>query len=892
MINQDKKLKQVTPPQKETLHSDPEQAGVALRKKAEDAFRMKGVSSPEKLEGMSTEEIRLKLHELQVHQIELEMQNDELRRTQAELDVERVRYFALYDLAPVGYCTLSEAGLIIEANLTFAALLGVTRGALVKRPISSYIFEEDQEIYYLLRKQFFAGYPLVCELRMVGKSGAPFWVRLDANATQSENDAPPVCRIVLTNITERKQAEELLQTRMNLVEYATDHTQEELLRKTLDEVGRIVDSPIGFYHFVEPDQKTLSLQTWSTSTLEQFCKAEGKGLHYSLDKAGVWVECVQQRKPVIHNDYASLPNRKGLPEGHAAVTRELVVPILRDEHIVAILGVGNKPQDYTKQDVSRVNYLADVAWHIIEGMRNEQSLIDSVTQFHRLSEEYHALLDNLPDGVARIAPDYRIIWTNRSMQKMMKTDNAHLQDICCYSAFWNFRKVCNLCPVTKCFHTGEFEAGNLTTPDGRLLELRAVPIFDESGKVESVIEVIRDISENRKLEDKLIQAQKMESVGRLAGGVAHDYNNMLSVILGYSELALEKLNPTDSLYEDLQEIHNAAVRSTDITRQLLAFARKQTIAPVSLDLNEMVEGMLKMLRRLIGEDIDLAWLPKAGLWPVKIDPSQVDQLLANFCINARDAIDGVGRVSIETDMTTFDEAYCADHPGFVPGEYVLLAVSDDGCGMDSDTVDKIFEPFFTTKEVGQGTGLGLATVYGIVKQNGGFINVYSEPGKGSTFKIYLARHADPVLKASRESPADIPSGHGEVVLVVEDEVSILTLAKRILEELGYTVLPAQTPSKALRLVEENQSQIDLLITDVVMPEMNGKDLSNRLHTLYPGLKTLFMSGYTADVIAHRGVLDEGINFMQKPFSKEIMAVKVREALDGWQSTSGFIKENL
>ena len=879
MTNQDKKLKQGTPPQEDTLQSDPEPARVALRKKAEDAIQRKGVSSPEKLEGMSPEEIRLKLHELQVHQIELEMQNDELRRAQAELDIERARYFALYDLAPVGYCTLSEAGLILEANLTFAILIGVNRGALVRRPISSYIFEEDQNIYYLLRKQFFAGCPLVCELRMVGKSGAPFWVRLDANTTQSEDDAPPVIRIVLTNITERKQAEELLQIRMKLVEYATDHTQEELLRKTLDEVGRIVDSPIGFYHFVEPDQKTLSLQTWSTSTLEQFCKAEGKGLHYSMDKAGVWVDCVQQRKPVIHNDYASLPHRRGLPEGHAAVIRELVVPILRDNRIVAILGVGNKPQDYTEQDVGRVNYLADVAWHIIESMRAEQSLIDSVAQFHRLSEEYHALLDNLPDGVARIAPDHRVVWTNRSMQEIIKADNTHLNGTCCYSAFWNFRKICNLCPVTRCFLTGELEAGNLTTSDGRFIELRAVPIFDESGKVESVIEVIRDISEHRKLEDKLIQAQKMESIGRLAGGVAHDYNNMLSVIVGYSELALEKLNPTDSLYEDLQEIHKAAIRSTDITRQLLAFARKQTIAPVPLDLNEIVEGMLKMLRRLIGEDIDLVWLPNAGLWPVKVDPSQVDQLLANLCVNARDAIDGVGRVTIETDMATFDAAYCADHPGFVPGEYVLLAFSDDGCGMDRDTVDKIFEPFFTTKEVGQGTGLGLATVYGIVKQNGGFINVYSEPGKGTTFKIYLARHTDLALKVSRESPIDVPSGHGEIVLVVEDEASILTFAKRILEELGYTVLTAQTPGKALRLVEENQSKMDLLITDVVMPEMNGKDLSDRLHTLYPRLKTLFMSGYTADVIAYRGVLDEGINFMQKPFSKEIMAVKVREALD-------------
>jgi PAS domain S-box-containing protein len=419
-----------------------------------------------------------------------------------------------------------------------------------------------------------------------------------------------------------------------------------------------------------------------------------------------------------------------------------------------------------------------------------------------------------------------------------------------------------------------------------LLETIKTPMYDKKGTLIGVLGVGRDITERKRAEDEranlqnqLIQAQKMESIGRLAGGVAHDFNNMLSVIVGYSEMALGQLDPADKLYEDLREIHKAGVRSTDITRQLLAFARKQTISPVVLDLNAAVEGTLKMLRRLIGEDIDLAWLPETSLWQVKMDPTQLDQILANLCVNARDAIEGVGRITIETDTATFDAAYCADHLGFVPGEYVLLALSDDGCGMDRDTIDKIFEPFFTTKEIGRGTGLGLATVYGIVKQNNGFINVYSEPGKGTTFKIYIARHPDLILKLPAESPAAVPVGHGEIILVVEDEPSILKLAKRILEDLGYSVLTVESPNQAIHLVEEHQSQINLLITDVVMPEMNGKELSERLHETCPGLKTLFMSGYTANVIAHRGVLDKGINFIQKPFSVESMGVKVREALD-------------
>lgn len=407
---------------------------------------------------------------------------------------------------------------------------------------------------------------------------------------------------------------------------------------------------------------------------------------------------------------------------------------------------------------------------------------------------------------------------------------------------------------------------------------------NDEGEVTGFISLIRDITERvraekiqKDLESQLYQAQKIESVGRLAGGVAHDYNNMLSVISGYSELALEKLDPTDKLYGDLLEIRKAAVRSTDITRQLLTFARKQTIAPVVLDLNAVLEGMLKMLRRLIGEEVDLAWLPGSNLWPVKLDPSQVDQILANLLVNARDAITGVGKITIETGKATLDKDYCADHPGFIPGEYVLLTVSDDGCGMDPDTKAMIFEPFFTTKEVGQGTGLGLSTVYGIIKQNNGFIYVYSEPDKGTAFRIYLPRHTS-TLDGIMETPADILKGHGEIILIVEDEISILKLAKRILQNLGFTPLTAESPGQALSLVKDRTVEIDLLITDVVMPEMDGKELSLLLRKIYPGLKTLFMSGYTANVIAHRGILDEDVNFIQKPFSTRDLATKIHGIL--------------
>lgn len=415
--------------------------------------------------------------------------------------------------------------------------------------------------------------------------------------------------------------------------------------------------------------------------------------------------------------------------------------------------------------------------------------------------------------------------------------------------------------------------------DGTLYteETTISPVRDASGRIVNYVAVKRDITEHLRLAAQFQQSQKMEAMGRLAGGVAHDFNNMLGVILGYAELALCQVDPAQPLHADLEEILKAANRSTDITRQLLAFDRKQTIIPVALDLNHTVESMLKMLRRLIGEDIDLAWLPEVGVCPIKMDPVQVDQILVNLCVNARDAIADVGKVTIETGNAVFDETYCADHAGFVAGEYVLLAVSDDGCGIDKEILDRIFEPFFTSKGVGQGTGLGLSTVYGIVKQNNGFINVYSEPGKGTTFRIYLPRYADQAVVTQREEAAEISLSRGETVLVVEDEAANLQMDKAMLERLGYRVLAAGTPGEAIRLAEKHSSEIHLLITDVVMPEMNGWDLAERLQSLYPSMKILFMSGYTANVIAHR-VLDEGVNFIQKPFSMKDLAVKVRDAV--------------
>jgi PAS domain S-box-containing protein len=414
------------------------------------------------------------------------------------------------------------------------------------------------------------------------------------------------------------------------------------------------------------------------------------------------------------------------------------------------------------------------------------------------------------------------------------------------------------------------------------LEARNIPY---KGKMVRTTE-FRDITdykryeaEQERMHSQLVQAQKMESVGRLAGGVAHDFNNMLGVILGYSEMVLDQIDENQPIHSAVQGIHQAAERSAELTRQLLAFARKQTVMPKVLDLNETVRGMLNMLRRLIGEDIDLAWVPGRDLGLVKIDPSQVDQVLANLCVNSRDAIGDTGKVTIETSNAFFDENYCSVHAGTHPGEYVMLVVSDNGCGMDAEALAHLFEPFFTTKEMGKGTGLGLAMVYGIVKQNNGFINVYSEPGQGTSFKIYLPKYVSEIDQAAKTRVVPPAETGLETILLVEDEPMILAMTTEMLHRLGYTVLPASTPKEALLLAEDSSRGINLLMTDVVMPEMNGRDLAKSLLALNPDLKCLFMSGYTANVIAHHGVLDKGISFLQKPFSRKDLAAKVRETLD-------------
>jgi len=429
--------------------------------------------------------------------------------------------------------------------------------------------------------------------------------------------------------------------------------------------------------------------------------------------------------------------------------------------------------------------------------------------------------------------------------------------------------------------------------DGHSFWVEACIRYSVIGGAGRFIVAVRDITDRRRaererenLQMQLNQARKMESVGRLAGGVAHDFNNLLMGIMGYVELCRDEIRDNGKAREYLDEIMQGARRSAELTRQLLAFARRQPITPVLLDLNETVTGVLKLLRRLIGEDISLAWSPGAGVWPVRMDPGQVDQLLANLCVNARDAIGDVGRIRIETSNVTVDEDFCRENAEAVPGPFVVLAVSDDGCGMDRAVLEHIFEPFFTTKGVGQGTGLGLATVYGIVKQNRGFIKVSSEAGRGTSFRIYLPKAGDGAQAGEDVAVAGERPCGVETILLVEDEKAVRVTTMVFLEQLGYRVLAAESPAEALRRADSYAGPIHLLVTDVVMPGMSGGVLAAKLAETRPGMKCLYISGYTADEIRRRSLWDSNTAFLTKPFSRDAIARKVREVLDPGMQGSG------
>jgi two-component system, cell cycle sensor histidine kinase and response regulator CckA len=496
--------------------------------------------------------------------------------------------------------------------------------------------------------------------------------------------------------------------------------------------------------------------------------------------------------------------------------------------------------------------------------------------------KYRTLLEGLPVGIYRSSPDGRLLQANPALAQMLGyPDPQSLLNVPADQIYLNAENRREWqARMERDGEVHDFET-QARRKDGTAIWLRdsARAGRDEHSNVIHYEGILEDITERKHLEDQLRQSQKMEAVGRLAGGVAHDFNNLLTIISGYSELLIDTLTENDRARAQVEEIKKAGTRAATLTRQLLAFSRSQVLAPQVLDLNSVVTNVHKMLRRLIGEDIDLVTILGENLWSVRADPGQVEQVIVNLAVNARDAMPQGGKLTLETKNAVLDEAYARSHVTVVPGEYVMLAVSDTGIGMDVMTQAHIFEPFFTTKEKGKGTGLGLATVYGIVKQSGGYIWVYSEPGMGATFKIYLPRVETAVAAAGAGKASPQSSQGHETVLLVEDEPALRAMVRNVLASKGYLVLEARHGEDALVVAEMHRGAIHLLLTDVVMPGMSGRELAEHLSGLHPTMKVLYMSGYTDDAIVHHGVLGSDMAFLQKPFTPESVARKVRDVLD-------------
>jgi PAS domain S-box-containing protein len=562
------------------------------------------------------------------------------------------------------------------------------------------------------------------------------------------------------------------------------------------------------------------------------------------------------------------------------ITRGISIPMLAGGRLVGIISFdsAHTQRHTTLGQAKALNILASAAASALE----RASLLE---QLRAAEQRYRRLAENAPDIVFRyeLQPRRRFDYVNPAVATVTGYSPEE------YYAdpdlpFGIVRPEDQ--QLLETIFKGDFSSGTAVTLQCRhkngstvWIEQRSLCVKDAAGQLIAVEGIARDITERRNLEEQFRQAQKMEAVGQLAGGVAHDFNNLLTAIIGYSDIALKSLDQGHSLRPDIMEIKLAGERAATLTSQLLAFSRKQILQPRVLDLNEAVIGMEKMLRRLIGEDIELVSCPDPALGRVRADPGGIEQIILNLAVNARDAMPKGGKLTIETANIELDESYARTHTSVRPGAYVMLAVSDDGIGMSPETQAHIFDPFFTTKGEGRGTGLGLSTIYGIVKQSGGNIWVYSEPGQGTTFKIYLPRVDDAVTFLDTTTPAATKQGGSETVLLVEDADVVRKLVSAILQEQGYQALVARDGSEALKISERHPGPIHLLLTDVVMPKMTVRELVQRLGYSRQETRVVYISGYTDDAIVHHGVLEEGVDFLQKPFTAEALLRKIREVLD-------------
>ncbi len=664
-------------------------------------------------------------------------------------------------------------------------------------------------------------------------------------------------------------------TRMADADYGT------LCSHVLGEIMSMSHSKYGFYAIMSEDEKVMNIYAWSENVMSD-CSMHAEKLAFPIANAGLWAEAVINKQPLIVNSYAdeTRKSKKGLPDGHIAINRLLVVPVVREGQTVAVAIVANKENDYTKEDTKQLDAFLSSVQVVIDRKKAYESLEESERKYRRISGEFNALLDAVPDSITLYDRQLKVVWANNSAAKAVGQNLPDITGSYCGDMWLKRGSVCDLCPTSRSFQYKESANEVVTSREGRVWDVRTIPIFDGGGEVVNVMEVCRDVTEHRRLEDQLRHAQKMEAVGQLTGGIAHDFNNILSAIIGYGHLL--KIKAEDVIgEEEINEMLKAADRAAKLTQSLLAFSRKQVMDIKPVDLNDIVRNMFRLILRTLGEEVELRTDLSSEEIIVQADSAQIEQVLLNLAMNAKDAMPDRGMLKIETGFFNIDEHFVKSHSYGKPGRYAIMTVSDTGIGMDADTKAKIFEPFFTTKEVGKGTGLGLAMVYGIIKQHSGYINIYSEQGKGTTFRIYLPlaeKTGKSSLPEKDSLTREIPQGT-ETVLLTEDDESLRRLLSTVLQKSGYSVIEAENGEEAVARFAENKDSVSLLILDVIMPKKNGREAFEDIKKIRPDIKAIFVSGYTADVIHKKGILEEGIDFIMKPVEPGELLHKVRSVLD-------------
>jgi len=871
-----------------------------LRQQAEEIARQKAAQSPETLAALSPEQTQQTLHELRVHQIELEMQNEELRRAQVKLDATRARYFDLYDLAPVSYVTLSEQGLILEANLTAATLLGVPRGALVKQPISRFIVKEDEDTWYLHRKQLFeAGATQTCELRLVRKDGTILWAHLAATAGQDDQGAP-VSRLVMNDSTERKRREEEMEltSRLILLVNTPGDFRDRMADLTAALQGWSGCEAVGIRLRAGDDYPYYVTRGFPPAFVQaenRLC-AQGPGGETLRDGAGHPVlECMcgnilsgrfDPAKPFFtaHGSFWSNSTTALLAstteadrqtrtrnrcnaEGYESVA---LIPLRAADQVFGLLQFNDhRPNCFTAELIAHFERIAD-SFSIALWRRQADA------EIARTAREWQTTFDATNDAIWILDQDHRVLRSNKTAERFFHRPCSDMLGQPCWAIVHGTTEPYPKCPFERARKSGRRETMELQQGE-QMFAVTVDPIIDAAGHYAGAVHIVSDITEKKQMEARVLRMQRMEGIGSLAAGIAHDLNNILAPVLMTVPFLREEKDERER-NKLIDTVESCVQRGADIIRQLLTFARGKPGARVPVPARLLLNEMGRLIRETFPRNIQLHLTSPTDLWPAFGDPTQFHQTLMNLCVNARDAMPDGGTLSLGARNVSVDQGFAATALEARPGAYLCVTVADTGTGIAPENLHRIFDPFFTTKEVGKGTGLGLATLLGIMRGHEGFIRVDTQPGSGTAFELYFPALPEAEETAAPEPEAPPPRGHGELILVVDDEPGIVRTMELALKKHGYQVVTAREGHEALAVFASQGADIRAVITDMMMPGTDGPELVRALRQLSPQLPILGISGLAERVDAAKLEALNLAEVLHKPFGLVKLLAALHRAL--------------